>query len=106
MEYSQNQGFFDDRRPGERLQTLLGREGADVGQADRRLMGDGKPGQRILNTLQEARGRGSEASQSSMDSLMPDNPGPALTGRTPLVGSMRRSNDLPVARDEFSSMMG
>lgn len=29
----------------------------------------------------------------------PDNPGPNILGHTPLVGSVRRSNGIPVARD-------
>jgi hypothetical protein len=33
---------------------------------------------------------------------LPDNPGPNALGHTPLIGSARRSNDLPVLRDEVS----
>lgn len=32
---------------------------------------------------------------------IPDDPGPAITGNTPVIGSLRRSNDLPVVRDEI-----
>ena len=37
------------------------------------------------------------------DSLeAPSYPGPNLLGHTPLIGSVRRSNDLPVIRDEVA----
>lgn len=36
----------------------------------------------------------------------PNNPGPALAGRTPLVGSFRRSYELPVLRDDLKNNMG
>lgn len=36
---------------------------------------------------------------------VPDNPGPAMTGRTPLIGQVRRNKDLPVVRDELSGLL-
>lgn len=36
---------------------------------------------------------------------MPDEPGPAVTGRTPVVGQLRRQRDLPVLRDQIGMMM-
>jgi hypothetical protein len=30
---------------------------------------------------------------------VPENPGPNALGHTPLIGSVRRSNDIPVIRD-------
>lgn len=33
---------------------------------------------------------------------IPDEPGPAVLDRTPVVGTVRRSNGLPVARDEVA----
>jgi hypothetical protein len=32
---------------------------------------------------------------------LPDDPGPALADRTPVVGSVRRSFDAPVIRDQL-----
>lgn len=32
---------------------------------------------------------------------IPDDPGPAILGKTPAVGSIRRSQGLPVLRDEI-----
>jgi hypothetical protein len=32
---------------------------------------------------------------------VPDSPGPAALGRTPLIGSVRRSRDMPVLRDSL-----
>lgn len=37
---------------------------------------------------------------------VPENPGPPIIGRTPVVGSVRRANDLPVLRDEVPSTLG
>lgn len=36
------------------------------------------------------------------DDVVPEDPGPAITGNTPVVGSLRRSQGLPVARDEIA----
>jgi hypothetical protein len=33
------------------------------------------------------------------DADIPDNPGPAALGHTPLIGSLRRGNDIPVVRE-------
>lgn len=35
------------------------------------------------------------------DVEIPEDPGPALMGNTPLVGSVRRGLDMPVIRDEL-----
>lgn len=32
---------------------------------------------------------------------IPEDPGPAVLDKTPVLGSVRRSNDLPVLRDEI-----
>lgn len=32
---------------------------------------------------------------------IPANPGPAVTGRTPVLGTVRRKNGMPVLRDEL-----
>lgn len=37
---------------------------------------------------------------------IPEDPGPAIAGRTPIIGSFRRKNGMPVARDELKKMMG
>jgi hypothetical protein len=33
---------------------------------------------------------------------VPDNPGPAALGHEPLVGTLRRSNGMPVIREELA----
>jgi hypothetical protein len=45
--------------------------------------------------------------QSGMTSDMPDDPGPTVLGRTPLIGSVRRSSDseVPVLRDRLEGLM-
>lgn len=44
----------------------------------------------------------SDLDVSAQDELdVPDNPGPALLGNTPVVGTLRRQNDMPVLRDEL-----
>lgn len=35
------------------------------------------------------------------DIELPDDPGPALMGKTPVIGSVRRGLDIPVLRDEL-----
>lgn len=40
--------------------------------------------------------------EEAIDGTVPDDVGPAITGGTPLIGSLRRENDLPVLRDELS----
>lgn len=37
---------------------------------------------------------------------IPANPGPAVTGRTPVLGTVRRKNGIPVVRDELAAKMG
>lgn len=36
---------------------------------------------------------------------MPENPGPAIAGRTPAIGSVRRQKDMPVVRDEVADLL-
>lgn len=38
------------------------------------------------------------------DVEIPPDPGPALAGNTPLVGSVRRGLDMPVLRDELKDV--
>lgn len=38
------------------------------------------------------------------DVELPNDPGPALMGNTPVVGSVRRGLDMPVLRDELQDM--
>lgn len=40
----------------------------------------------------------------STDVEPPQNPGPALAGKTPVLGSVRRGLDMPVLRDELKDM--
>lgn len=82
------------------------------------VLGDGQPGERVRERLQ-GMGGGADASEgaSMMPDLgqdggllgsmsMPDDPGPAAAGRTPLVGTVRRSNNMPVVRDQLKGAMG
>jgi len=41
---------------------------------------------------------------SSTDVELPNDPGPALMGNTPVVGSVRRGLDMPVLRDELKDV--
>lgn len=38
------------------------------------------------------------------DIELPDDPGPALMGKTPVIGSVRRGLDIPVLRDELKDV--
>lgn len=39
--------------------------------------------------------------QQGVDEMIPDDPGPAAAGKTPVLGSVRRSQGLPVLRDRL-----
>lgn len=102
MEYEQEDigpGVLN-RKPGERVREALGGGGdTEAGQGL-------QPGKRVQDALQRFRGDGEEASQGMLSELnIPDNPGPAAAGRTPLVGTLRRSQGMPVARDELGNML-
>jgi len=43
-----------------------------------------------------------DVSEDDLD--IPNNPGPAIAGRTPVVGSLRRSNGVMVLRDELKDL--
>ena len=38
------------------------------------------------------------------DVQAPEDPGPSALGKTPVVGTLRRKNDMPVLRDEVPSL--
>lgn len=77
MNYSQMGNMMGDRDLGSRVRQMMDGSGpADIGQ------------------------NGGDAVD------VPSEPGPALAGRTPIVGSLRRSNDMPVARDQLGDMLG
>ena len=40
-----------------------------------------------------------------IDAEVPEDPGPALMGKTPVIGTVRRNNDLPVLRDELKDQL-
>lgn len=71
------------------------------------LLGDVEPGKRIRSALSGVGerfrgGDGPDVSQASDMLDVPDNPGPAVAGRTPVVGSIRRSQGMPVLRDQLN----
>lgn len=37
--------------------------------------------------------------------VIPENPGPKILGRDPLIGTIRRAFDLPVLRDELPTLV-
>lgn len=40
-----------------------------------------------------------------IDAEVPEDPGPALMGKTPVIGTVRRNNNLPVLRDELKDQL-
>jgi len=68
---------------------------------------DFEPGSRLQNLFSSSGGNvDAVVGQMGSDALnLPDEPGPAVTGRTPVVGQLRRDRDLPVLRDELGDMM-
>lgn len=91
--------------PGERLQNAMGDGGPDLGQGGQGLLGGGQPGDRVRGAL-GGDGPGPDLGQGAGSMDVPDEPGPAVAGRTPLVGTVRRSNGMPVVRDQLSGVMG
>lgn len=87
LEYGQDGGPLSSLEPGKRVREALGGDGG-LGS---RLGGSGGPdvGQGMGSSLE-----------------VPDNPGPSVAGRTPLVGTVRRSNGMPVLRDQLGDGMG
>jgi len=67
-----------DFEPGKRVKDALGSEDRDV--------------QAVVGSVKE----------SVFD--VPDNPGPAVTGRTPILGQFRRQRNMPVVRDRLTTM--
>lgn len=55
------------------------------------------------NRLRELLDRDGAAAQGGRIEV-PDDPGPALAGRTPVIGMVRRSRDLPVLRDNLGDI--
>ena len=75
FEYAEDGGVLSNVEPGSRVKNLLNRDG---GGAD--LMQGG-----------------------SMST--PENPGPSMMGRTPMIGALRRERGLPVVRDQLPDLM-
>ena len=44
---------------------------------------------------------GSDIDLEVSEEDIPEEPGPAVTGRTPVLGTVRRKNGMPVLRDEI-----
>lgn len=103
MEYSQSGGMVSDMEVGSRVQNVIGGDGGpDMGQGP--LQG-GQPGDRVRNLLGGDED-GADVSQGlGSDFSVPDNPGPAVLGRTPALGSLRRDSGMPVIRDNLSGVM-
>ena len=68
---------------------------------------DFEPGSRLKNLFGSSGGNvDAVVGQMGTDALdIPDEPGPAVTGRTPVVGQLRRERDLPVLRDKLGEQM-
>lgn len=103
MEYSQLEGGpLSGGQIGDRVRNLLGQgdnEEADVGQGPLR---GGQIGGRVRSMLGAS--QGPDMGQGLGDLEVPSNPGPAAAGRTPLVGTVRRSMGAPVLRDNLGGM--
>lgn len=81
MNMSQRDGPLSDVNPGERVRNL-------------------EPGKRV----REALGSDDSEMMQSTPMSMPDNPGPSMMGRDPLIGMLRRDMGLPVVRDQLPDL--
>jgi len=59
------------------------------------------PGSRIKNLM----GDGGPDMMQGGSMSTPDNPGPSMMGRTPMLGTLRRQRGLPVVRDQLPDLM-
>jgi len=71
-------------------------------QQSNNLLDRVEPGSRITRVVGRVRQNSPDMSQG--ESVVPDNPGPRMTGRTPIVGKLRRDRDLPVLRDQLPEL--
>lgn len=73
------------------------------------LLSGVEPGKRVKDAINRVRGSGSGSGNmpdmSQAKEVIPDNPGPALAGRNPIIGNVRRERDMPVLRDELSDRL-
>ena len=58
-----------------------------------------------LGKLQDANFDGIDMEQAKEELNIPDDPGLAVQGNTPVLGSLRRKNDMPVLRDELKDQI-
>jgi|APHM01.1.fsa_nt_gi hypothetical protein len=77
-------GPLENVNPGERIRNL-------------------DPGSRVRNAV-DTDGDMVDVGQSPSGSL-PNNPGPSILGRTPILGSVRRNRDMTVLRDNLPDLM-
>lgn len=69
---------------------------------------DYSPGQNIKKLFSsESANVDAVVGQSGDSEIVPDNPGPAVAGRTPILGQARRQSDkeIPVLRDRIGKMV-
>jgi len=60
------------------------------------------PGKRVRGLMN----RDGDRDMSQMASMnTPENPGPSIAGRTPVIGMMRRERGLPVVRDQLPDLV-
>lgn len=68
------------------------------------ILGEVEPGSRIKGLIDKVREDSPDLSQGT--DMVPESPGPSVAGRTPVIGSVRRDMDLPVARDQLPDFVG
>lgn len=69
------------------------------------VLGDIEPGKRVKDAVDRIRGGNGGPDMSQATEMLPNNPGPAMAGRTPAIGQARRDRDLPVIRDQVPSLL-
>jgi len=82
MNFAEDGGVLSNVNPGSRIRNLMGDDGPDMMGSD----------------------YGPDMMQGGSLST-PDNPGPSMMGRTPMLGTLRRQRGLPVVRDQLPDLM-
>lgn len=81
----------------------------DQNNRPRDILEDVEPGKRVRKLLNRENGlldNGPQGMKQDVEDIdIPDEPGPAIAGRTPVIGTIRRSREIPVLRDRVAKQI-
>jgi len=80
----------------------MGDNNEDYGE-DGGVLSNVNPGERVRNLVNRDGDGASMMQGASMN--MPESPGPAVMGNTPVIGMVRRERGMPVVRDQLPDLL-